>query len=76
MFALLQAVDYEAKHRKLQNLRLAGTGDWLFQHAKYVEWETSGAPHFFVAAVYVSFIECYTTELCLHCFEPAVVKAS
>ena len=41
--AMLQAVNYEAKHRKLQNLRLAGTGDWFFQHAKYVEWKSSSS---------------------------------
>ena len=40
---MLEAVDYEAKHRKLQKLRLAGTGDWLFQQSTYVEWETSGS---------------------------------
>ena len=34
------------------------------------------APHFFVAAAYVSFIECCTTGLCLHLLKPAVVKAS
>ena len=33
-------------------------------------------PHFFVVAVYVSFFDCYTTGLCLHCLQPAVVKAS
>ena len=46
IFALLQAVDYAAKHRKLQNLRLAGTGNWLFQQAKYIEWETSDSSAF------------------------------
>lgn len=40
--AMLNAVDYEAKHRKLQNLRHAGTGKWLFRQAVYVEWKTSG----------------------------------
>ena len=37
---MLNAVDYEAKHEKLQNLRYAGTGDWLFQQSSYVEWKT------------------------------------
>ena len=46
IFAMLQAVNYEAKHRKLQNLRLAGTGDWLFQHATYVEWKSFGSSAF------------------------------
>ena len=35
---MLNSVDYEAKHRKLQNLRHAGTGEWLFQEAAYVTW--------------------------------------
>ena len=43
---MLQAVDYEAKHRKLQNLRLAGTGEWLFLHAKYAEWNSFGSSAF------------------------------
>lgn len=43
VLAMLNAVDYEAKHRKLQNLRHAGTGEWLFRHAVYVEWKTAGS---------------------------------
>lgn len=43
---MLQAVDYEAKHRKLQNLRHAGTGEWLFRQAEYVEWKTSNESAF------------------------------
>ena len=43
---MLRAVDYEAKHRKLQNLRHAGTGDWLFLESSYVEWKTSGSSAF------------------------------
>ena len=43
---MLQAVNYEAKHKKLQNLRLAGTGNWLFQHATYVEWKSSSSSAF------------------------------
>lgn len=39
---MLNAVDYEAKHRKLQNLRHAGTGEWLFREAVYVEWKMPG----------------------------------
>lgn len=40
---MLHAVDYEAKHRKLQNLRHAGTGDWLYREATYVGWVTSSS---------------------------------
>ena len=42
IFDMLHAVDYEAKHRKLQNLRHTGTGEWLFRQAAYVEWKTPG----------------------------------
>lgn len=43
---MLHAVDYEAKHRRLHNLRHAGTGDWLFRQEKYVEWEGDGGSAF------------------------------
>ena len=43
VLAMLHAVDYEAKHRRLQNLRHAGTGQWLFRQAAYVEWKTPGS---------------------------------
>ncbi|CAD6575359.1 MAG: hypothetical protein ASARMPREDX12_007236 [Alectoria sarmentosa] len=46
IIVMLQAVDYEAKHRKLQNLRHAGTGEWLFRQAEYVEWKTSNKSAF------------------------------
>lgn len=37
---MLHAVEYEAKHRKLQNLRHPGTGEWLLRQAVYVDWKT------------------------------------
>lgn len=35
---MLNAIDYEAKHRRLQNLRHAGTGEWLFRQTEYITW--------------------------------------
>lgn len=41
--SLSSAVDYEAKHRKLQGLRHEGTGTWVIQHPTYVAWKESTA---------------------------------
>lgn len=41
--SLSSAVDYEAKHRKLQALRHEGTGAWITQHPTYVAWKESSA---------------------------------
>ena len=35
---MLNAIDYEAKHRRLQNLRHVGTGEWLYRQAEYIDW--------------------------------------
>ena len=46
IIAMLYAVDYEAKHKKLQDLRHAGTGEWLRRQAAYVDWKTPGKSAF------------------------------
>ena len=37
--AMIQSVDVEAKHRRLQNLRCEGSGDWVLQDDKYLQWK-------------------------------------
>ena len=46
MIAMLNAINYEAKHRRLQNLRHAGTGEWLFHEVEYTDWDTPGKSAF------------------------------
>ena len=37
--AMIESVDVEVKHSKLQGLRYNGTGDWVLQNEKYLEWK-------------------------------------
>ena len=37
--ALVTSIDVEAKHRRLQNLRFTGTGEWVLQNDMYLEWK-------------------------------------
>ncbi|KAM0801847.1 hypothetical protein BDR22DRAFT_804454 [Usnea florida] len=41
--SLSSAVDYEAKHKRLQGLRHEGSGMWVTQHPTYIAWERSTA---------------------------------
>ena len=41
---MITSVDVEAKHRKLQSLRFHGTGEWLLQNDKYMEWKYASGP--------------------------------
>ena len=41
---MIASVDVEAKHRKLQSLRFHGTGEWLLQNDKYLEWKHASGP--------------------------------
>ncbi|KAM0798419.1 hypothetical protein BDR22DRAFT_808989 [Usnea florida] len=46
IIAMLNAINYEAKHRRLQNLRHAGTGEWLFLKTEYTDWVIPGQSAF------------------------------
>ena len=39
IMALFPAIDHEAKHRQLVDLRHKGTGQWLLEHDSYVAWK-------------------------------------
>ena len=39
--SLSSAVDYEAKHQRLRELRHEGTGTWLIKHPTYIAWKES-----------------------------------
>lgn len=42
ILAMLNAVDYEAKHTKLKKLRHPRTSEWIFRQALYEDWKMSG----------------------------------
>ena len=41
--ALVTSIDVEAKHRRLQNLRFTGTGEWVLQNDEYQEWKQASS---------------------------------
>lgn len=43
IIAMIPSVDTETKHTKLQGLRYEGTGRWLLQKDKYLDWSRVGA---------------------------------
>lgn len=76
IFAMLHAVDYEAKHRKLQNLRHAGTGEWLFKQAAYVEWKTSDSSAFLCChGIRRYFQQFHQRSMLIASYQPAAAKA-
>ena len=46
IIAMFNAIDYETKHRRLQSLRHAGTGEWLYSQAEYIDWGIPGKSAF------------------------------
>ncbi|MCJ1457100.1 hypothetical protein MMC28_007466 [Mycoblastus sanguinarius] len=41
IIAAIPSVNNDSKHRKLQDLRYSGTGDWIFRHEAFRKWKNA-----------------------------------
>lgn len=44
ILAMIPSVDHTMKHAKMRDLRYAGTGAWMLQDDRYLDWERTESP--------------------------------